>query len=83
MTVREKIGRRRYVHFSNPSSEKIRGIVQHLDDSRIVNYYGMIAMKVRHNQIPHLKELAAESEIGIDMISGTLKALRKKVSEVK
>ncbi|MCL4333544.1 MAG: hypothetical protein M1290_02840 [Candidatus Thermoplasmatota archaeon] len=80
MTVREKTGRKRYVHFINPSPEKLRRIVQLFDDSRVVNYGGVIALRIRHNQLRNLRDKAAELNIGIDMVSGTLKALRRKVS---
>jgi hypothetical protein len=80
MTVKEKTGRKRYVHFNNPTSDKLRWLVQQLDDSRVVNYHGITAMRVKHSQLPYLRELSEKSGINIDMVSGTLKALRKKVS---
>ena len=82
MTVREKTGRKRYVHFSNSPPEKLRRIVQLLEDSRIVNYYGVTALRIRHAQLTQLKEVAAGLGMNIDMISGTLKALKRKVSEI-
>ena len=83
MTVREKTGRRRYVHFSNPSPEKFRRMVQLLEDSRVVNYKGVTVLRIRHNQLPYLREMAGGVGINIDMVSGTLKALRRKVSQVQ
>ncbi len=83
MTVREKTGRKRYVHFSNPTSEKLRKIVQSFEDSRVVNYQGVVALRVRHFQLSRLRDLAVELGLNIDMISGTLKALKRKVSEVQ
>jgi hypothetical protein len=82
MTVREKTGRKRYVHFTNPPPEKLRRIVQLLEDSRVVNYYGVTALRIRHAQLTRLKEVAVELGMNIDMISGTLKALKRKVSEI-
>ncbi|MEM0135113.1 MAG: hypothetical protein QXU18_07810 [Thermoplasmatales archaeon] len=83
MTVKEKTGRKRYVHFSDPKVDKLRKMVRSLEGSRVVNYYGIVAIRVRHSQVPYLRELASELDIKIDMISGTLRSLRKKLSEIK
>jgi predicted nucleic acid-binding OB-fold protein len=80
MTVRQKTGRRRYVHFSNPSPEKLKKIVQLLEDSRVVNYNGMTALRIRHHQLGYLRDIASRLNVNIDLVSGTLKALRRKVS---
>jgi hypothetical protein len=49
----------------------------------MVNYQGVVALRVRHFQLYRLRDLADELGLNIDMISGTLKALKRKVSEVK
>ncbi|MCL5930258.1 MAG: hypothetical protein M1123_03110 [Candidatus Thermoplasmatota archaeon] len=83
MTVKERTGRKRYVHFSHPASDSIRKLVRLLDDSRIVHYHGIVAMRIKHTQLPYLKELAVNNGIRIDRVSGTLKSLRKKLSDIK
>jgi hypothetical protein len=80
MTVREKTGRKRYVHFVDFNSPEIKNIVRILDDSRVVNYKGIRALRVRHDQLPVLRRIAEERKMRIDMVSGTLKALKRKVS---
>ncbi|MGC8562210.1 MAG: hypothetical protein ACP5UZ_02030 [Thermoplasmata archaeon] len=83
MTVKDRTGRKRYVHFSDPANDNIHKLVKLLDGSRIVRYHGMVAMRVKHTQLPYLRKVADENGIGIDRVSGTLKSLRKKLSEVK
>ncbi len=83
MTVKERTGRKRYVHFINPSTPKLRYIVQKVEGARVVNYRGITAVAVKHTQLPRLREIAGESGASIDMVSGTLSALRRKISQVK
>ncbi|MFG1446343.1 MAG: hypothetical protein AAE975_04140 [Thermoplasmatales archaeon] len=83
MTVKERTGRKRYVHFNDPASDSVRKLVRILDDSRIVHYHGIVAMRIRHTQLPYLRELAVDNGIIIDRVSGTLKSLRKKLSDIK
>lgn len=83
MTVKERMGRKRYVHFSDPASDNVRKLVRLLDDSRIVRYREIVAMRVKHTQLSYLRELAVENGIRIDRVSGTLKSLRKKLSDIK
>ncbi len=80
MTVKEKTGRKRYVHFRDPNPDKLRRLVQLTEDSRVVNYHGMAALRIRHSQIEQLRETSKRIGIEIDMVSGTLKALRNKLS---
>ena len=48
-----------------------------------MHYHGIVAMRIRHTQLPYLRELAADNGIIIDRVSGTLKSLRKKLSDIK
>ncbi len=83
MTVKEKTGRKRYVHFRDANPDKLRRLVQLTDDSRVVNYHGMAALRIRHNQLQQLRETSKRVGIEIDMVSGTLKALRDKLSNIQ
>lgn len=82
MTVREKKGRRRYVHFDESSTETMRRLVNLLDNSRVITYRDITALRIRHDQLPSLRQFAEANGISIDMVSGTLKTLRRKILEI-
>lgn len=80
MTVKSKTGRKRYIYFKEWKPEIVRKIVNDFDDSRVIIYKGMKSLRVRHDQLPVLRQEATEYGIKIAMVSGTLKALKRKVS---
>lgn len=83
MTVREKVGRRRYVYIERADPSDIRRLEGKLAGSRVLNYKGIRVLSVKNDQLQALRKFAGETGLDIRMISGTLKALSRKVSELK
>ncbi|MEM0128017.1 MAG: hypothetical protein QXO03_02890 [Thermoplasmatales archaeon] len=82
MTVKDKTGRRRYAYLKNVNSHELRGIIDQLGDAKIVNFKGITAIKVRHDRLPVLREILEKMGLKIDIVSGTLRALKKKVLKI-
>jgi RNase P/RNase MRP subunit POP5 len=81
MTVKEKTGRRRYVYFRSISPTDMKRLSS-LIDGRIVYYREITALRVAHLSLPLLREKTREMGLEINMISGTLKALRRKILKI-
>ncbi len=82
MTVKDRTGRRRYVFFEEWSAEAIKSVVREFPDSRAVNYKGLMALRISHAQLPSLRQKAVKYGMKIRLVSGTLKSLKEKVSEL-
>jgi|GEM_PF-792297 peroxiredoxin len=83
MTVKAKIGRRRYIYFENADISKIRQIERLIDASRVFNYKGLVVLRVRNDQLEELRRLAETIGLKIRLVSGTMRALSRKILELK
>lgn len=79
MTVKDKIGRKRYLSIEPGTDSAFYIIVRNIRNSSIVNYRGLKAIRIKHYQLDETRELAKKYNIRISMVSGTLKSLRSKV----
>lgn len=83
MTVKEKTGRRRYIYIEGSTPTLMRNLEREILGSRVVNFKGLVVLKIRNDQLTTLKSCLNGTNTNIRMISGTLKALSRKVSELK
>ncbi|MCL5681065.1 MAG: hypothetical protein M1515_03335 [Candidatus Thermoplasmatota archaeon] len=83
MTVKEKTGRRRYVYIEPGSEIDFRKVLDGIRNSSLLDYRGLKVVRIKHYQLDDLRKLAEKNNMSVRMVSGTLKALHRKVSEVK
>ncbi|MEM4125547.1 MAG: hypothetical protein QXR66_02740 [Thermoplasmatales archaeon] len=82
MTVKERTGRRRYVYLKNASLAELKGITNKVIDAKLLNFKGLIVIRVRHDELPALRNIASKMNLKVDLVSGTLKSLKDKVSKI-
>ncbi|MGC8645553.1 MAG: hypothetical protein ACP5UO_04720 [Thermoplasmata archaeon] len=81
MTVKARTGRRRYVHFRSISPTEMKRLSS-LGEVRPIVYRDITAIRVPHYSLPFFRRKTEEMGLQIDMVSGTLRSLRRKVSKV-
>ncbi len=78
MTVKEKVGRRRYIYVQPFIYYDIKNIIDKYQ-GKIVNYKGQKFIFVRHFNLDKLKEEMKNKGIEVIKVSGTLKSLYEKL----
>ncbi|MGC8546165.1 MAG: hypothetical protein ACP5MU_00685 [Thermoplasmata archaeon] len=78
MTVKEKVGRRRYVSIEPLNENAIYLIVRNIKNSSLIKYKGIRVIRIKHYQLDDVRKIAEKYNIKITRVSGTLKSLWSK-----
>ncbi len=78
MTVKEKVGRRRYISIEPLNENAIYLIVRNIKNSSLIKYKGIRAIRIKHYQLDDVRKIAEKYNIKITRVSGTLKSLWSK-----
>lgn len=78
MTVKEKVGRRRYLYVQPFIYYELKNIIEKYQ-GRIVNYKGQKFIFVKHFNLDKIREEMQSKGIEIVRVSGTLKSLYEKL----
>ncbi len=78
MTVKSKVGRRRYLYVQPSNFLVLKGILGKYD-GRFVKYKGVDFLAVKHFNLEKLKKDLDKNGIKVIRVSGTLKSLYEKL----
>jgi len=79
MTVKDKVGRRRYISIDPLNEQTIYFLLKNIKNSSVIRYKGIKVIRIKHYQLDEARQTAAKQGIKIIMVSGTLKSMWSKI----
>ncbi len=78
MTVKEKVGRRRYISIEPLNEKSVYLMIRNIKNSSLIRYKDIKAIRIKHYQLDDARKIATKYNIKITLVSGTLKSLWSK-----